>query len=250
MHKLEWLPGLKKAKRIIWRSIGQNVAKQEALLFELKKDLPQLEIVRYSPAEQRILGYIGHNAIIRFYKDELEFNGWVGNIDKGMTIAQSMAHPGRQRELNFDIFEELASKVPISLFGIGNEDSKYNAGQLSYEAMKGNLRQFRFYFYTGTMPAPYTLGFMEALMTGIPIVAIGKGLAYDSFYKQNTYEVADILQHGKNGFIADDATSLAKHCQLLLDNAQIARKIGANGRATAIKLFGRETIKNQWGAYL
>jgi glycosyltransferase involved in cell wall biosynthesis len=167
-----------------------------------------------------------------------------------MTIAQSMSHPGRQRELNYQTFEFVARQIRLGLYGVGNDDSPYNRGSLEYEDMKEKLREMGFYFYTGTMPAPYTLGFIEAMMTGIPMVAIGKRLAYDSFYQQNTYEVADIIKSGKNGFVSDDPTTLVKNCQTLLDNPQIARKIGDNGRATAISLFGKDIIKKQWEACL
>jgi hypothetical protein len=250
MHKQEWVAGVHYAKRIIWRSIGQNTAGQEQKLKFLKGKSPRLQIVRYSPYEKRISGYAGEDACIRFYKDEQEFDGWQGSVYQGMTIAQSMPNPGRQRELNYSLFEQVAKQVPLSLFGVGNESSQFHTGELSYNALKQTLKQFRFYFYTGTMPAPYTLGFIEALMTGIPIVAIGEGLAYDNFYQQNTYEVANILKTGKNGFVSDDATTLVKYCRDLLDNPQMAKKIGDNGRATAVELFGKEIIRRQWEAFL
>jgi hypothetical protein len=37
------------------------------------------------------------------------------------------------------------------------------------------LRQASVYLYTGTVPASYTLGLIEALMVGVPIVSIGPG---------------------------------------------------------------------------
>jgi hypothetical protein len=39
--------------------------------------------------------------------------------------------------------------------------------------MRDYLRRIRAYLYTGTQPASYTLGLIEAMMTGVPVVSIG-----------------------------------------------------------------------------
>jgi hypothetical protein len=39
--------------------------------------------------------------------------------------------------------------------------------------MRATLRRARAYLYTGTQPASYTLGLIEAMMTGVPVVSIG-----------------------------------------------------------------------------
>jgi glycosyltransferase involved in cell wall biosynthesis len=116
--------------------------------------------------------------------------------------------------------------------------------------MKEMLRRARFYFYTGTMPAPYTLGFIEALMTGIPIVAIGDELAYDSFYQQDTYEVADLIKNNVSGLVSDDIPTLIKNCHQLLEDKQLAKRISSNGRRLAVETFGKEIIRRQWEALL
>ncbi|MFY0784083.1 hypothetical protein AB1K18_28080 [Peribacillus simplex] len=40
--------------------------------------------------------------------------------------------------------------------------------------MKQEMRENRAFFYTGTRITSYTLGFIEAFMTGIPIVSISE----------------------------------------------------------------------------
>jgi glycosyltransferase involved in cell wall biosynthesis len=56
--------------------------------------------------------------------------------------------------------------------GPGSEDIG-GPGALTYDEMRGWLRRARVYLYTGTQPASYTLGLIEAMMTGIPVVSIG-----------------------------------------------------------------------------
>jgi len=238
-----------KHKRVVWRSIGQSIPDIELRLAPYRKE--GLQVVRYSPTEQRIVNYIGQDATIRFYKDKSEFAGWTGDKAQVMTIAQSMCHPGREKELNWRVFKHGVNGLPAKLFGLGNECAgDLWGGQLSFDEMKSELRQNRCYFYTGTKPASYTLGFIEALMTGIPIVAIGSGLAYDDFYKQNTYEVADILTHNQDGFIADRIEELHDYCEQMINNHRLAKKISFSGRQTAVKYFGKKVIKQQWESFL
>ena len=51
--------------------------------------------------------------------------------------------------------------------GPGSERLR-GVGSLSHEDMLDYLRRCRVYLYTGTQPASYTLGLMEAMLTGIP----------------------------------------------------------------------------------
>lgn len=247
MHKQEWIAGMSRAKRIIWRSIGQNTEGQEVKLKFIKSKFPQLQIIRYSPYERRILNYAGEDTIIRFYKDPDEYKEWVGSIPEVMSVAQSLPHPGRERELNWKAFKIVTQNLPIKLFGPGNEQAgSIWGGRLDYQALKRALRHHRAYFYTGTMPAPYTLGFIEALMTGIPVVAIGNKLGYDDFYRQDTYEVADLLDNRVNGFASDDTKELHNLLKELIANENLAREMGMKGRELAIELFGKATIRKQW----
>ena len=236
-------------KRVVWRSIGQSIPDIELRLKYLKA--AGIQIVRYSPAESRIRGYCGSDGLIRFYKDKEVFNSWEGGTPQVITIAQQMCHSGRKRELSWHIFEAISKGIDTRLYGLGNECAgDLWGGQLEFDEMLQVLRQSRCYFYTGTKPAPYTLGFIEAFMTGIPIVAIGKGIAYDEFYQQNTYEVEDIIRNGHNGFVSDSIDGLRDYCKQLLDNHRLAQKISAEARNTAIKLFSKEVVIKQWEKFL
>jgi len=234
-----------KKKPVIWRSIGQSTKEIEESLKPYRDD--GLKIVRYSPKEKTIPSYCGEDAMIRFYEDENEFKGWTGEKKQVITIAQSMKSRGDA--CNFRAFLEATEPFERRLFGPGNEDAGLIGGQLTYEQLKQELRTSRVYFYTGTQPASYTLNFIEALMTGIPIVAIGKSF-YRQFPDQDTYEVPEIIKNGENGFVSDSIEELQKYIQLLMDDYELAKKIGENGRKTAIELFGKEKIKEEWRLFL
>jgi glycosyltransferase involved in cell wall biosynthesis len=248
MHIPQWIErNWKKfeGKTVIWRTIGQSVSDIE---YRLKPYREQgLKIVRYSPMELNLPLYIGDDAFIRFYVDPDEFNNWNGNNKQVITVAQSM----RKRGLfcGYDIFMKATEGFQRKIYGPNNKDAgEVDGGLLPYEQLKQVYRDSRVYFYTGTHPASYTLNFIEALMTGIPMVALGDGKGNMGYQLGNVmlYEIPKILKNGINGFIADDHETLRKNIKMLLDNDNLAKEIGSKGRAKAIELFGKQKIKEDW----
>ena len=234
-----------KHKLVVWRSIGQAVDRTESVIAQYR---PRgLKVVRYSPLEKRIPGYAGGDVMIRFYKDQDEYKDWNGNTCRVITVAQSMKKRGRF--LKFNIFDQATNGYPRKLYGTSNEDlGDLWGGVLSYEELKQALRDNRVFFYTCTWPAPYTMAFQEAWLTGIPVVAIGKGLAdYGSFGLPTLeIEVPSFIENGVNGFTSDSIDELRTYVSQLLDDQDLAKRIGEEGRKSAIKLFGKEQIKHQW----
>jgi len=233
-----------KHKIVIWRTTGQSTVDVEAELAPFREQ--GMKIVRYSPTEKTIPAYLGEDAIIRFYKDPEEFKNWNGAIPRVITLGQSMVK--RSAFCGWDIFNRSTLGLPRKLYGPHNEEAgNDNGGFLSYDRMKRALRDNRCYFYTGTYPANYTLNFIEAFMTGIPIVAIGPINGNAPFLPgQCTYEIPLIIQNGVNGFWADDPDQLQKMVKLLLDRYDVAQELSKNARKTAIELFGKEKIRSQW----
>lgn len=250
MHRPDWILNnwdKIKSKRVIWRTIGQSVPDIESQMF-----LPHtqgMQIVRYSPEEANITNYAGCDAVIRFYKDMNEFGNWNGNTVKAITLCQSIDRRGLF--CRYDIVKQLFDGLPGVIYGPENEGIQYGAGQLSYDDLKKTFRDNRVFVYTGTYPASYTLGFVEAMMTGIPIVAIGVELAdIKLFPNMRTYEVHKIIKNGENGFCSDDVSYLKEQIIKLLADQQFARNIGEAGRKTAISLFDKELVKSQWRSFL
>jgi hypothetical protein len=235
-------------KHVIWRTIGQSVSTIEMQLADYRYD--GMKIVRYSPKEKNIQMNLGEDAMIRFYKDPEEFKDWNGNIERVITLGQAIQKRGAF--CNYPIFEEATRTYPRIVFGADNDDlGAMWGGQLSYDDLKRELRDNRVFFYTGTQPASYTLGFIEAMMTGIPIVSVGNDVG-NSLFKQemNTFEVPDILDNGTFGFVSDNIDVLREKVGQLLTDENLRKRISAAARERAIALFGKETIKKQWDDFL
>jgi hypothetical protein len=249
MHVKDWIInnwGKIKHKKVIWRSIGQSNEEYERDLLFYKTQ--GLKIVRYAVKEAAIPGYIGGDAMIPFYKDPEEFKGWDGLVPAVVTFAQSMKQRGDW--CRFNIFAEATKDFPRFLYGPDNNVSGIPGGLLDYEHMKEILQHSRVYFYTGTYPASYTLGFIEAWMTGIPIVAIGRELSKLGKNTLDTYQIQDLITNETDGFVSDNLSELKKYIDKLLDDPKYAKKIGDAGRKRAIEIFGKDFIKKKWQTYL
>jgi glycosyltransferase involved in cell wall biosynthesis len=240
-----------KHKKVIFRSIGQNTQHVENMIRHMRYE--GLKVVRMSPMEERITGYVGGDATIRFYKDENEWLGWNGNEKRAINMTQSLL--GRRVFCHYDSIMATMRDFPALVIGSGNDDlGAMNGGDLPYELMKGALRDNRCFVYGGTWPSPYTLAFQEAMMTGIPMVCIGKKLAEDlpeiaRNDQIDYYEIPDMIVTGQSGFLSDDINELRDYVHQLLEDQNLAKRIGDAGRETAIQLFGKEKIRGEWEAF-
>lgn len=237
-----------KHKKVIYRSIGQSTKHVENMIRKMRYE--GLRIVRYSPLEQNIPDYLGADAIIRFHTDEEEFKNWNGNTKRVINMTQSLK--GRSVFCHYDHIMEILKGFPAIIYGSGNDDlGPMNGGELPFDLMKGALRDSRVFVYAGTWPAPYTLALIEAMMTGLPVVAIGQKLAEEinGVVKDDVrhfYEVEHIIQNGQNGFVSNSIEELRQHVHQLLEDYELAKKIGSAGRNRAIELFGKNKIKKEW----
>lgn len=238
-----------KHKRVILRTIGQNTPSNESALQPLVKE--GLQIVRYSPKEKNIPNYAGETTMIRFYKDENELSGWVGDDNRPITFVQSLK--GRSVDCHYDtIMGSILGFPGAKIYGTGNTDlGSMNGGEMPYEDLKEIMRKARVFISAGTWPASYTLSFMEALMIGMPIVAVSKKIAHISSREQlDFYEVDEIIKDGVNGFICDDVSQMRSKITDLITDYSLAKRISEAGRQTAIQYFGKEKIKAQWAELL
>ncbi len=250
MHVPDWIKKnweVMKHKTVIWRTIGQSVASTEQGLKPYRDQ--GLKVVRYSPQESFIPHFIGQDALIRFYKDPSDYGDWNGNKKEVITFCQNMQDRGDA--CNYDTFESVTRPFPRKLFGPGNEQPGFGMGKVPYSRLLQEMRDNRVYFYTGTHPASYTLNFMEAWMTGTPIVAIGPQYGNaDHLRNHNLYEIQSLIQNGINGFIADNPAELTVYIKDLLSDNGLASRISTAGRTDAIRHFGKDLIKASWASYL
>jgi glycosyltransferase involved in cell wall biosynthesis len=234
-------------KQVVWRTIGQSVNSIEDLLKTPREE--GLKIIRYSPKERNLENYIGEDAMIRFYKNENEHWGWDGKDGGVVTFSQSLK--GRRDFCHYDEIFPVIEKFNGKIYGPGNEDvGKYNGGAVPYEDQISIMQKSAVMIYGGTWPASYTLSFIEALMTGLPIVAISKKLAHiEKFEYFDFYEVDEIMAL-IDGAVCDSVEDMTKHVDLFLNNESYSFEMSSRQRALALSMFSRANIIKQWKEFL
>jgi hypothetical protein len=269
MHKIDWLPGdngagwlrnvTEKAAehnvKVVWRTIGQSHEHWERII----NKFPSVKIVRYSPMEKTIPGYAGEDALIRFSVSRDEYGQWTGGDHRVHAFGQSFVE--RADFMNYPIVDVVTRKFARVMYGTKNSTQdavkpshavSWSGGALSYDKLKEKYRTADVAFYTGTVPASYTLTFIEMMMTGTPLVCIGSNLfnVERFFPRHDLYEVSHIIKNGVNGFVSDSIQDLENYTNQLLHSPELRQKISDGARATAIELFDKENNKKQWEAFL
>lgn len=232
-----------KHKNVIWRTIGQSTADVEAKMQKYRAE--GLKIVRYSPSERELGNYCGEDAMIRFAKYKNDYLPYVGDQNYVMTFGQNVV--GRGDHCRYDLIRHVAKDFNFKLFGPGNQAAPMDCGELDYKDQLVELSKNKVYLYSGTWPASYTLNFMEAWMSGIPVVALGDELA--SKVGKFPYEVSKLIKHGENGFCCNNVAELKECIREIMTDTNFRKKISENGRKAAIEHFDAESIKPQWKAF-
>jgi len=226
-----------KHKRVIWRTCGQSDPALESYMAPLRG----LQIVRYSPREriafEKAGSFAGEDALIRFGKYPSDWHGWTGEEAVVGNVTQDMAD--RADATNLAFYLAATKGLPAKPAGPGSEKLPGGIGALSYDDMRAYLRRIRAYLYTGTQPASYTLGLIEAMMTGVPVVSIGpKGM-----WMPDLFEGHDLA-----AIYGNTAEQAGFHIAQVLHHPSVGDWI--RQRQRAIELFGIERISAEWRAFL
>lgn len=230
-------------KRVIWRTVGQSLHDNESIMRELRPE--GLQIVRYSPNERVIPYYAGEDALIRFWADPDELNGWTGEDAIVANVTQDMR--GRGSWTGWDFWVEATQGLPA--YPAGPKSEQWGgAGSLSYPGLIDYLRRARVYCYTGTFPASYTLGLIEAMMVGVPVLAAGPH-RWNAFahapYAPKLYEAHELA----TGW-SDSPMHIARAARDLLEDRDLAAEWSTRTREAAIATFGLPRIREQWRRFL
>jgi len=236
-HLREWRAA---GGRVVWRTVGQSVQHNELQATPFRED--GLEVVRYSPRERNIPGYCGEDVMIRFYKDPEEWQGWTGDEKSVINFTQHLKQ--RDPYTNYRFWQEATDGLPSVALGPGSEEIG-GFGEMTLAEMKTWLQHARAYLYTGTQPASYTLGLIEALMTGIPVVSIGPNWMRVFPYGADLFE-----GHLLTGCYSDVPAGATTALRRLLEDDELAATFSAEQRRRALIGFGKKGVASAWREYL
>ena len=152
-----------------------------------------------------------------------------GEIEKGIVVINNL--PTRGRLLGLDLFLEVRKHIPLDLVGMGTGD--LGVGEVLHPHLPRFISRYRFFFN----PIRYTslgLAICEAMMQGLPVV----GLA--------TTELSTVIDNNVSGFIHTDLQYLIRKMELMLNNHGLAKKIGDEGKKTAMERFNIKRFVSEW----
>lgn len=226
-------------KRLFLYTFGMHSIETEPVLRHLK-DNYNLVVVRNSAAEKFRPGAdAADDTIIRgcVVKDDIEISGWNGQKSAVCTFSSFMNLPSRECQQRRKYYTDTIKHVTkeCHLFGV-------NSGTfLNHEDKIQTLRNYRANLVVGTPGANNTYSFVEAWVMGQPVVVFGQKM-----WQSQSYEPSMLIEHGVNGFIGDSPAECAKYLNLLLQDYELAKKIGAAGRASALEYYNRDLLAAKW----
>ncbi len=224
---------------VIWRTIGQDIENHERYLAYFRER--GLKIARYSQAELRAANTIGCDRIIRFAKDPDFYAGWKGSEPRVLSFVNGLAH---RYPTEADDYRQISSAIPCMLGGSSNEAFSNWIGFKSFEEQAELYRTCGAYLYGFGFNIPYTLNFIEAWMTGAPMII------YAPTDRLGYFEIDTLVEDGVTGRVCQTVEEVVDAARDILADRQVASALGEAGRAKAVELFASPSIAQQWANFL
>lgn len=140
----------------------------------------------------------------------------------------SIIHSYAERGWHYAQWKEATEDLPVLHVDHLDPDQPV----FEYEDLQRALRRARLYLHDGEQE--YTITLIEAMMTGLPLVSF------------RIPGIDRYVEHGVNGFVGESAAEIREHCQALLNDRDLAERMGAASRAKAIREFHEDRWRQQW----
>jgi glycosyltransferase involved in cell wall biosynthesis len=160
-----------------------------------------------------------------------EYFPYSGHLAYGLRIANSIER--RKKYLLWD-FQEIAFRgIPVHIVG-------HNPGMPGVEAsknwndLKEILQSHRFYVHTADprYEDGFNMASLEAMAAGMPVLG-------------NRHPTSPI-EHGKSGFLSDDPYELQKYARLLLEDRDLAIRMGREAQQIVSERFSKARFKESF----
>ena len=160
------------------------------------------------------------------------FDGWVGGDNK--VLINVDYYQNKANITGFKLLEQINKQLPIDLIGI-NPGISSPAKDLDDLVCK--YRNASVFLNTSCwLSCPIEL--LEAMTVGCPIVS------------SKSCDIADYIEHGINGFLSNDPEEIIKYCKMLINDKDLAKRIGEAGRKTMVEKFNKNIFINKYNSLL
>ena len=235
---------------VIWRTLGQARRLSERMAWKAGRNL---FVVRYSRREAALPQFIPTDATIHFGKYEEDYEPWAGRGGPVLTffngINRGDAIPSPQD------YVAIVDGFDAVLCGRGNDGLPMAKGVVTPDQQRDLFRTCGAYLYIHSQLGCYSLNFVEALMSGAPILApsakfVSRAIGgRDPNWHPLRYEVDELLAGGA-GLVYDNVDEARALLGAVLGGEIDAHGLSGRARGRAIKLFSARAIGPQWAEVL
>jgi glycosyltransferase involved in cell wall biosynthesis len=183
-------------------------------------------VVAVSPLKGISWGFA--NDIVRLTADSADYLPWSGELAAGLRISNFVMR--RAQTLLWDFHCKTFDGIPVTLIG-HNPELLGVAPSRDWSDLKQILSRHRFFVHTAapTLEDGYNTATLEAMAAGLPILG-------------NRHPTSPVV-HGVSGFLSDDAAELRQFAQTLLQNRDLAGRMGRAAQEAVTKHFSGETFR-------
>jgi len=136
----------------------------------------------------------------------------------------------RKKILLWDLHDKAFEGIPVGLVGHNPNMPGVTAAK-SWDHLKKMLQTHRFYIHTADpeLEDGYNMASIEAMAAGMPVLG-------------NRHPSSPV-EHGVSGFLSDDLDELRKYAGMLLEDRDLAARMGRQARKTVIERFSMNRFK-------
>lgn len=127
-------------------------------------------------------------------------------------------------------FDGKQSSLPIKIVGKNDGLSKPAA---SIEDLRNEYYKAKIFLNT-SLHSPVPMSLLEAMACGCAVVST------------DTCMIPEIIKHGYNGLLGNNAEKLKTHCMSLLYDNDLSNELGKNAQDTIKNLYNINKFVNQW----
>jgi glycosyltransferase involved in cell wall biosynthesis len=151
-----------------------------------------------------------------------------GQISSGLRICNFIEN--RWKILLWDLHEMAFKGIPVRLVGHNPNMPGVKAAE-NWEQLKKILQSHRFYIHTADqrLEDGYNMASIEAMAAGLPVLG--------------NRHVSSPVEHGVSGFLSDDPEELRKYALMLLEDRDLAIRMGQEARKVVIERFSLGKFK-------
>lgn len=146
--------------------------------------------------------------------------------------------PNRDWCCGFELWKSVVHDLPYQIVGkCTGEHVNFSQPAQTRTELREYYRQSSIFLNT-SLHSPVPTVLLEAMACGCAIVSTDNCM------------IPDIIQHGKNGLLSNDPKQLNAYCQVLLQNPEMAKKLGLNARKTIVEKYNLQNFVDNWNNLL